>query len=352
MNSDAPDTLVTHLTTSLSAMALLNSSCQGVVETYCAETSSEWYAEVSTELNAAQQLVRQWRLSGNLYFNQDIITRVVTTAGDITATQSTCNALFDDLEAHYDGHKKEKLIATLDTLAQPITAMQSTFQNYTQQLKLWSQQVESAKEALNATIGEIQQEEKNLENDIALTNQKISDLHKQIDDDRKAIANARAQEKRGIYETIFGVLLAPVTGGASLIIAGIGVCSIAEAESEVAVLEKSIRTEHNKIVEDQCHLSDDDKQVVSLKLLLISVETVLSDCTGIITAIEALETTVMSLKEELTNVAGTLAKAETSQEVIMQKVWYRTVCNEWQAIYDVARTLRTASPSTHHKTIG
>lgn len=75
MNQSASEQLQTDIPASISAMVLLNSACQGVVETYIDQGNAEhWYAQVEQNLNAVQKLVRQWRLSGNLYFQMTLWT--------------------------------------------------------------------------------------------------------------------------------------------------------------------------------------------------------------------------------------------------------------------------------------
>src|SRR5690606_5618063 len=120
-------------------------------------------------------------------------------------------------------------------------------------------------------------------------NQKITNLQNQIKTDRKAIAKAKEARKKGITETIFGVLLAPFTLGASLILAGIGVASIAEADQKISEMEKSITKYQKSIVDDQVNLTDDQKAVSSLKGLLMGLSSVLSDMNLISESLQVLK---------------------------------------------------------------
>src|SRR5690606_40654466 len=106
-----------------------------------------------------------------------------------------------------------------------------------------------------------------LKSQITEINQKIDNFKSQIKADREAIAKAKKAREKGIVETIFGVILAPITLGASLILAGIGVASIAEAESKISDMEKSISQYQKSIVSDQANLSDDQKEVTTLNSL-------------------------------------------------------------------------------------
>ncbi|HGI9355225.1 TPA: non-hemolytic enterotoxin lytic component L1, partial [Vibrio cholerae] len=52
MNQSASEQLQTDIPASISAMVLLNSACQGVVETYIDQGNAEhWYAQVEQNLN-------------------------------------------------------------------------------------------------------------------------------------------------------------------------------------------------------------------------------------------------------------------------------------------------------------
>lgn len=195
------------------------------------------------------------------------------------------------------------------------------------------------------TIGKVQQQEANIAAEIAATNAQIDIMKQQIAEFKKAIAQAESKRKRGIFETIFGVVLAPFTLGGSLILAGFGVSSIVEAESEVSTLQSNIQSSVDKISQDQQQLTQDQKQIACLNALRLSVGTVNDDCAAISDTLEVLQTTVGSLFNEINNVVSDLTNSTNSQVVILQKFWYMSACNEWQDILQVATTLTTAQPA-------
>ncbi|HFG1878593.1 TPA: non-hemolytic enterotoxin lytic component L1, partial [Vibrio cholerae] len=103
MNQSASEQLQTDIPASISAMVLLNSACQGVVETYIDQGNAEhWYAQVEQNLNAVQKLVRQWRLSGNLYFSNDIMDSVLSIANTFKDSNVQILTLFKALETRFD----------------------------------------------------------------------------------------------------------------------------------------------------------------------------------------------------------------------------------------------------------
>lgn len=354
MPDGVSETISTQVSTSLSAMVLLNSSCQGVVETYISETpgAEQWYSKVQSGLDAVQKLVREWRLSGNLYFNQTLVDTVISTANAFVETEAKANDYFNQLGNGFDTDIQKKLIDLVKEISTPVTALEQNAQQYNAALNSWAKQVGDAEQNLNQIVSDIQSQEAQLQSDIVLINEQIADMKEQIKADREAINKARSEEKKGIFETVFGVVLAPFTGGLSLILAGIGVSSIVEAEQAVSNLEDSIKKSRANISSDLTELSDDQKQVVSLKALLLSVGTVINDCTYITTALEALQTTVGSIRQEADGVVDKLSSATNSEQLILEKVWFEAACNEWQDILETTQTLSQANPSVSHVTVG
>ena len=352
MTTSASEQLKTEIPQSIGAMVLLNSSCQGVVETYIDQGSAgQWYTQIEQNLNTVQKLVRQWRLSGNLYFSTDIASSVVNIGTTFNTTQLQVNTLFNELETSYNQGKLNQLIQILQTLQEPIQRLSTSINHYNNDLNSWAAKIEDAHEALQNTIAKIQQQETQIQAEITATNQQIELIQQQVSAFKKAIAQAKSKRKLGIFETIFGVVLAPFTLGGSLILAGFGVSSIVEAESEVTALQGDIQTSVNRINQDQQELSDDQKQITSLNALLLSVALVNEGCTDISRSLEALETSVGSLYDETSNVVDSLQKATTSEQVILQKVWYMSAFNEWQNILEVALSLTNAQPSITRKQI-
>ncbi|USE34465.1 hypothetical protein [Endozoicomonas sp. SCSIO W0465] len=351
MSDSASETISSRVSNSLSAMVLLNSSCQAVVETWISQASGtgqsneQWYDKVQSGLDALQKLVRDWRLSGNLYFNQTLLDAVITTANEFVQAKPLADQYFAQLGNDIDTDIQNNLIALVNGIASHVNTLEQSALGYNTALNDWAKQVADAQQNLNQIISEIQAQESQLQADIALANEQIADMEKQINTAREAISKAKSAEKKGIFETVFGVVLAPVTGGLSLILAGIGVSSIVEAEQAVSDLENSIKKSQAKIASDQAELSDDQKQVVSLKALLLSVGTVINDCTCITNALETLQTTLGSIKQEANGVADKLSAATTAEQLILEKVWFEAAFNEWQDILETARTLSQASPS-------
>lgn len=352
MTASASEQIKVDITKSISAMVLLNSSCQGVVETYLDQGSpSLWYKQVEENLNAVQKLIRQWRLSGNLYFSNDIVSSVIDIATTINSTQLQANTLFAELKISYNQEKLNQLIQLLRTLQKPIQGLSTSISRYNDSLNVWTVKIEDAHENFENTIANVQKQETQIQAEIAATNQQIELIKQQIAAFNEAIACAQSKRTEGIFETIFGIALAPITLGGSLILAGFGISSIVEAKNEVSTLQRNIQASVNHINQDQQLLSHDQQQVASLNTLLLSVALVSNNCTNILRSLESLQITANSLYDETASVLVNLQKATTSKQVGIQEVWYMSVCNEWQDILEVALTLTHAQPSIIRKRI-
>lgn len=347
-NTNAQD----HIAQSMNAMLLLNSSCQAIVQTYIAPSSSPWNQQVADELGDAQDLVRDWRLSGFLYFSQTILAGTTACGNAIMNAKPQIETLFAQLAQNFNATTKQQLLTQLSNLEPQILSLNDSIGNYEDKLSSWNVQMSKVHDRLSQTIASIQEQESELQADIAATNAQIASMQKTIETDRQAIAKAKAARTRGIIETIFGVVFAPLTGGASLILAGIGVASIVEGEAAITALQSSITKAQSQIVSDQSHLNDDQKQVVSLQGIVASANLVMSDVNFIGESLDSLRTDWELLHQNLSDVITKITNATDASVLILSKVWFEASCDEWSSILDFVQSLQNAPTTTTHVTIG
>jgi hypothetical protein len=143
-----------------------------------------------------------------------------------------------------------------------------------------------------------------LQPQITAINTIIATMTAEVIRDRQAIADAQSQSSRGIVETIFGVLFAPFTGGLSLILAGIGVASIVEAQSKVKALESTIKSYQDRIVASQQNLAQDQAQLVTLNGLLVSGSIALSDVQVSSQMLDQVRTSWDAFFQEMNGIVG------------------------------------------------
>ncbi|WP_338689169.1 MULTISPECIES: alpha-pore-forming cytotoxin subunit MakE [unclassified Bradyrhizobium] len=317
---------------SMGAIVLLNSSCQAVIEAEIAEVASPWYDQLDQELGAAENLVVGWRRSGVLYFQTDILDTIAAAGQAFVAAAPQIDALFAALEQRFSAGGKAELITAMQALEPPIQAMIGQIADYLGKLQTFEQAMLQADQAMRNTVGQVQAQEQQIQGEIDAINNQIKLLNVQIQTDREAIARAKAARTRGIIETIFGVVFAPLTGGASLILAGIGVASIAEAEGQINAMQSEISGYQQKIASDQSALTDDQRIVATLGALTMSTGLVLSDMAMIENALDSLRTGWTALDGELGGVIAKLQAATSAADLIVSQAWYTAACTEWNLI--------------------
>jgi hypothetical protein len=323
---------------SMGAMLLLNSSCQGIVETYIQPSASPWFSQLRDELKVAQELVRDWRTSGYLYFSNDILAQTISCATAFDAARPDIEALFDEATGEF-AIAKQSLIDAFTDLVNLVAATQESIRGYEGKIQAWGDNLQKSHTQMATTIASIQNQEAELQAIITATNEKIASLQAEIVKDRQAIADAEEDENQGIVETIFGVLLSPFTGGASLILAGIGVSSIVGAEAKISGMQSTISTYQQQIVQGQGRISDDQKQLATLQGLTLSTSVALADMGNISQALQDLQISWQGLMDELQATVSKLGKAATSTGLLMEKAWFDAACAEIAIVAPRAKDL-------------
>lgn len=328
---------------SIGAMVLLHASNQALIEVSITPSDSPWYQILDQELGAIEDVVVDWRESGLLYFQQEILQQVVSCGQAFCVARPRIDALFDALKANFDPALKQQIADQLSKLQAPVGTMQTSLSAYLAKLKQFQIALETPHHNMLVTISQIQADAASIQAEITAINQEIDSLQQQLVTDRQAIAKAEAAEHRGIAETIFGIVLAPFTGGLSLILAGIGVASIADAEEKISALKSRICSSQAKIVSDQGELGDDEKQISTLKGLTMSVDMALSDIDSIDAALANLRVGWGVLAGELQTEAQNVANSDNAQSALMSQVWFDAACVGWEDIIQFAQDYSTAN---------
>lgn len=328
------------ISNSMGAMLLLNSSCQALIEVSIAPSASPWYPILDQELGQAEDLVVGWRQNGYRYFQDEILGEIDACGKAFLASQAALDELFRQLEAQFDSRVQARIVAELNALETPVQGMIDAIDGYTAKLTIFDEQMAVPYASMNRSIAQIQAQEADIQQQITAINAQIQQLQQQVQTDREAIAKAQAQKTKGLIETIFGVLLTPFTGGASLILAGIGVATVAEAQEKISSLETTISQYQATIANEQQELSDDQQQVSTLNGLSMSVSFALNDIAAISTALDSLKVTWGILSGEIGNAANGVAQAENAQQAIVAQVWFDAACNSWQAVDSFVETMQ------------
>lgn len=320
------------LDASLSQVALLASSCQAVIEAEIKPVQSSWWPVLDQELGQAEELVAGWRRDGTIGFGSDVLTATSRCASSFLAARAPIEVLFAALAQHFEPAEKAQLVARFRELEAPVTEMISLIDSYRTKLAEFQGAMLGVEVEMGKTIAGAQAEEAEIKEQIVAINSRIESLEAQVKVDREAISAARAEESTGILETIFGALLAPLTGGASLILAGIGVASIAGADKAMEGLESEISGFQADIVSDQGEISDDQRIVATLEALTLSAKLVLGDIKSVDQALGDLRVKWTGFELELSSVITKLERAASKSELPAIELWYTAACGEWALI--------------------
>lgn len=341
------------VTEATGAMLLLHASNQALIEASIAPSDSPWYAVLNGELGQVEELVVAWRRNGYLYFQQEILAEIISCGQAFLDAQAGIDADFDRLQGGLDPALQGKIAAALTALEAPVAGLTEASAGYGAKLNAYDAALGKPLKAMLDSAAKIQAEAQDIAAEIAAINAKVADLKKQVIADRKAIAKAKAAEKRGVAETIFGIVLAPFTGGVSLILAGIGVGTIADAEKQVKSLESTIATAQSNIAADQTKLTQDQRQIATLGGLTMSVEIAISDVETTTKALDALQVSWDVLAGALKGAASDVEKAATLQDALSAGVMFDAACIAWKEVIAFCESLAgNAAPVPQRVQIG
>jgi hypothetical protein len=334
------------LSSNATAAANLSVSCQGILDTRLQPVASPWYANLNQELQQAQALAAEWRDRFAIELQTDVLTCVVHCGQAFATRRAIITNLFNSTAADF-ASVKAQLVDELTSLQSSTRMIVSTTANYESQLRDWGQRLRGVQTSMSQTVGQIQAQAGDLQAQITATNIAIAAMTAEVIRDRQAIAEAQSQNTSGIVETVFGVLFAPFTGGLSLILAGIGVASIVEAQSKVNALESTIKSYQDRIVASQQALNRDQAQLVTLNGLLVSANIALSDVDVSSRMLDQVRTSWDAFFLEMSGVVSKISNAQNASVWVVEKAWFTAACNEWDTIVTGAQGIIGTSITTN-----
>jgi hypothetical protein len=313
------------------AAANLSVSCQGILDTHLQAVASPWYADLSNQLQQAQALAGEWRTRFASELKTDVLTCVIHCGQAFAAKRAIITNLFIATSADF-ASVKAQLCDELTRLQGSTQMIVRTAAYYEAQLRDWGQRLSTVQAGLGRTVAQVQARAGDLQAQITATNIVMAAMTAEVIRDRQAIAEAQSQNTSGIVETVFGVLFAPFTGGLSLILAGIGVSSIVEAQSKVNALESTIKSYQQRIVASQQALNQEQAQLVTLNGLLVSGTVALNDVQVFGQMLDRVRTSWDGFFQEMNGIVSKISSAQSSSAWVVEKAWFNAACNEWDII--------------------
>ena len=292
---------------------------------------------LNKDLDALKAVAKQWDQQEASQLKNTILPVIIESGEQFSSSQSTIINLFDKAAANTENNK-QALTNALHDLLKPVTQINATILTYEKSLKSWRDNLRQAHNQMNTTVGKIQSQEQDLEGKIQAVNATIADLEEQIKNDKKLIAKARKEaSKTNVIKTIFGVILGAATGGVGAILAGMGVSSIAEAEGKVKGLEQTINKYQQRLFQQQHAITQEQRELVSLKGLLLPANLALSDVDVAEQSMDDVRNSWEQFHQELTGVIEKINQATDAEMIIVEKAWFNAACKEWALVLEDAK---------------
>ena len=326
------------------SLNIVTTSCHGVLNTVFVAPSPkpDWFDSLSGNLDAAKVLSNQWI--------DDIAPQMTASIpGHVIDYGTTYDAVTDEiidlLEAHphatrtSDPDVFDELSQLIQALHDSVSSNITDIEGTQDQLKEWGDKMQTAHDDLFNGAANIQKLETSLQNDIDKMNNAIANLQSEIDGENKAIAAGAAAIGIGLLALVAGIALAPVTGGASLIVAGIGGAAVIGGAVDWGVMQSKINSQFNEIANDQAELADDQRQLVALQGLSLAANSAISSIATATQALSDVKTLWTTFENELKGTMNNLDKADTAVSAILSEVDVKAAKKEWGLAVDFAQQL-------------
>jgi len=324
----------------------VSSSSLGIIQTYITKSDSPWSTPITNELNHAKALALEWR--GHFYPEMFLNTMqdVVNCGLAFSNAKTNIDQLFK--KSPSDPNVKDELEKEFNTLKTLVDGISKSYSKYESGVASWGASMGVVHSKMEVTIAKVQAQETKIKAEIETTNAEIANLKIRISDDRAAIRKARSKKTGSVVETIFGFLLAPVTGGTSLALAGFGIANIVEGENLVRDMEGSITKHQNKINEYLKDLTADQAQCAALASLSIPTAMALNDLQYIQGPLENIRTDWADFSDKIGDVVTNIIQAKTAEEFTTQKLWYQTACIEWTELVTLTKALIAEATNSYN----
>lgn len=329
--------------TGFASLQIVTTACHGILNTQFTAPSPkpDWFDQLNAELDQAKVLARQWIDDIAPQMTASIPTHVINYG---TTYDAITEQIVDLLEKNPTARGKDnpvvqqvfELIQALEGELQTIIADVAATQ---ERLKQWGDEMQAAHDRLYEGAGNIQAAEIALQADIDKMNNAIAGLREYIDQENKAIAGAAAAIGIGLFALVVGIALAPVTGGGSLVISGVGALAIVGGGITWGIMQDKINKQFDEIAKDQAQIADDKRQLVALQGLSLAANLAVN---ATATATQALSDVKVMWGVFQGELQGTLDKLERTDEelsAIVNKAMVLAAQKEWKLAVDFAQQL-------------
>lgn len=168
----------------------------------------------------------------------------------------------------------------------------------------------------------------------------ITNLNTEIQAYDKIIMESEIGIGVSIFITVIGIALAPVSGGASLVVTGVGVAGIAGSIAGTVVYSGKVQADQDKIAQDQSEIDTDKQQVNALNGIISTMSTLSGHNADAQNAVESMLDTFGGLQKETQTTINDLTGVDSSAALgIIQELNIQAALDAWDNAVTLAQNI-------------
>ncbi|MGN6275099.1 MAG: alpha-pore-forming cytotoxin MakA [Solirubrobacterales bacterium] len=334
---------------------MITQACHGVANTVFVPppTKPVWFDDLNKKLDVTKGVAHTW-----------IDTLAPSITGGVPKAVLDYNPTYEvateEIEgivrAHPDAEGKDdpyvkQVRALIEVLREPVVTTVEEAKQIEKELEAWGKEMQSAHDGLSSGTGKIQEAETSLATEIKSMEVAIENLEKKIHDENIAIAVSAGGVGLGCFLLVVGIALAPISGGASLLVGGTGGLLIIGGAVTWGIMEAKIREQFKQIGEEQNKIAADKRQLVALKGLSTGASQAINYSETALNSLSEFRTTWHVFEGELQGVANKLQKGEKSLSTLLQGTFTKQAAKEWADAAALAHELITTEPKVASKEV-
>lgn len=329
--------------TGFAALQIVTASCHGVLNTQfiAPDPKPKWFDALNGDLNGAKALAHDWI---------DNIAPKMTASipGHVIDYATTYKALTDEIVDLLTKNPKAKgkddpvvkqvfeLIEGLHDAIKPIVADIEATQT---RLKEWGNKMQVAHDKLYTGAANIQAAQIDLQTEIEAMNNAIKGLKDKIQTENLIVAGGAATLAIGLTVAVVAIALAPVTAGASLVVAGVAGLAAVGGGVTWGVMQGEINKQFAQIAEDQKKIAANNRQLIALQGLSLSASTALTSIATATRALSDVKVLWTFFQDELTGTMKKLESTNVDLSAVVNKAYVKAAQIEWDKAVEFAEQL-------------
>jgi hypothetical protein len=331
------------------SLQLITQACQAVANTVFVAPvpKPSWFDALQLNLDAAQAAANDW-------INHIAPTVTASVPQAVLDYGSTYQALSGQIVSICNANPmakgatnpfviqvQELIQALLDQAKQILDTIDAT----STRLEAWGETLQTAHNNLATGAASIQNAEVALQTDVTNMNTAIASLNTTIAALNKELMDAQIAVGVGIFLGVVGLALAPVSGGASLLVGGIGVAAIIGGAVEWSKIQSQINSDFSQISADQQEKSADQAQIVALQGLSTASDQAVSNAALAKSSLSDFRSSWSGFHDDLTDVINNLTTADQELSTLLQEAFTNVALNDWNLAVAFATQLQQTSIS-------